>query len=175
MKRATIVVVFVLTTALGWTQQRATEEYEVGAIGPAGGRIFYDKGHVTDGWRYLEAAPAEAEFTADWGAYLKEVGGTTTGIGTGKRNTELIVEFLRRNGENGKAAQLCDSLNIDGYDDWFLPSRDELNLMYTRPRDWENLALPGTGLRRSTQLISYMTHGFKGSTTGVKAPTSKTP
>jgi TolB-like protein len=87
---------------------QAAGEYKVGDFGPAGGWIFYDKGRVTNGWRYLEAAPAETEFTAQWGAYEKTVGGTGNGVGAGKRNTELIVAFLQRTGENGRAAQLCD-------------------------------------------------------------------
>ena len=33
--------------------------YSIGDIGPAGGYIFYDKGYYSDGWRYLEAAPAD--------------------------------------------------------------------------------------------------------------------
>jgi TolB-like protein len=117
----------------------ATKEYKVGDFGPAGGWIFYDKGRITSGWRYLEAAPSETEFTAPWGAYEKTVGGTATGIGTGKRNTEVIVNYLRGIGESGRAAQLCDSLVAEGYDDWFLPSKDELNLMYT------NLKAKGKG------------------------------
>jgi hypothetical protein len=40
--------------------------YKVGDTGPAGGLIFYDKGNDSGGWRYLEAAPATAEFTATW-------------------------------------------------------------------------------------------------------------
>jgi hypothetical protein len=103
--------------------------YQVGDIGPAGGRVFYDKGSFSNGWRYLEAAPAETEFTAQWGAFERNVGGTGTAAGMGKRNTQLIVEYLRSSGESGRAAQLCDSFSMDGYDDWFLPSIDELDLM----------------------------------------------
>jgi hypothetical protein len=32
--------------------------------GPAGGYILYDKGAFRDGWRFLEVAPADAEFRA---------------------------------------------------------------------------------------------------------------
>ncbi|MDR1904152.1 MAG: DUF1566 domain-containing protein, partial [Treponema sp.] len=121
------------------TTAPAAKEYKVGDFGPAGGWIFYDKGRVTNGWRYLEAAPSETEFTAPWGVYEKTVGGTAAGVGTGKRNTEVIANYLRGIRESGKAAQLCDSLVSDGFDDWFLPSKDELNLMYT------NLKAKGKG------------------------------
>jgi hypothetical protein len=95
-----------------------------------GGLVFYDKGSYSDGWRYLATAPVETEFTAQWGAY-GDIIGTRTEVGAGKHNTELIVAYLHSIGVTGTAAQLCDSLVIDGYDDWFLPSLDELNLMYT--------------------------------------------
>lgn len=104
--------------------------YKIGTFGPAGGIVFYDKGVFSNGWRYLEAAPFETEFKAQWGASNQDVPGTSTGLGFGKRNTELIVERLRQLGETGRAAQLCASLNFDGFNDWFLPSKDELNFMY---------------------------------------------
>ncbi|MBU4502161.1 MAG: PEGA domain-containing protein [Nanoarchaeota archaeon] len=34
----------------------------IGRTGPAGGYIFYDKGNYSDGWQYLEAAPASTEW-----------------------------------------------------------------------------------------------------------------
>jgi len=90
------------------------QAYRIGDTGPAGGIIFFDRGFAGDGWQYLEAAPAETEFTAQWGAYERDVG-TMTAVGFGKQNTK---------------AQICDALDINGYKDWFLPSKDELDLMY---------------------------------------------
>jgi hypothetical protein len=116
-----------------------TKEYRIGERGPASGWVFYDKGVFSNGWRYLEAAPPETEFSAEWGAYEKYVGTTVTAMGSGKRNTQVIVEFLKRQGETNKAAQLCAALEFDGFKDWFLPSRDELNLMY------KNLKVKGLG------------------------------
>jgi len=116
------------------TQAGSTRTYNIGDFGPAGGYVFYDKGVFSNGWRYLEAAPAETEFTAEWGAYGTYVNGTNTGVGFGKRNTELIIERLKTLGEAGKAAQVCAGLNFDGYNDWFLPSLDELELMYMNLR-----------------------------------------
>ncbi|MDR1248571.1 MAG: DUF1566 domain-containing protein [Treponema sp.] len=105
----------------------------VGDTGPGGGLVFYDKGGYSDGWRFLEAAPASAEFTVAWGLYEIAVSGTNTGIGTGKRNTEIIA------GRGGAAAQRCAALNTGGCRDWFLPGKDELNLMY------QNLKRKGLG------------------------------
>ena len=103
---------------------------DIGNIAPAGGIIFYDKGKNSDGWRYLEVAPVNTEFKAEWGAFVKYVSGTETGIGYGKSNTQIIAKFLNNIRESGKAAQRCLALNINGYNDWFLPSKKELNEIY---------------------------------------------
>ena len=114
--------------------------YSLRDTGPAGGHIFYDKGSYSNGWRYLEAAPASTEWTDKrWGICGTLIGGTETGIGTGKSNTTIIVKWLNSHGETDRAPQLCDALVYDGYSDWFLPSKDELNLIY------ENLYLKGVG------------------------------
>ena len=113
--------------------------YALRDIGPAGGYIFYDKGSYSNGWRYLEAAPASTEWTnKQWGSYGTEIG-TERGIGTGQSNTTKIVTWLNSHSETNRAAQLCDALVCGGYSDWFLPSFDEIDLMYT------NLKVFGVG------------------------------
>lgn len=119
--------------------------YPIGGTGPAGGHIFYDKGSYSAGWRYLEAAPASTEWTAkEWGSFGTLIGGTETGIGTGQSNTTIIVNWLNNNSDNtqgdvtyktDRAAYLCDTLTVGGYSDWFLPSKDELILMYQNLHD----------------------------------------
>jgi hypothetical protein len=113
--------------------------YKIGDRGPSGGWIFYDKGRMLNGWRYLEAAPRESELAAQWGAYRQNVNGTFTGLGTGKQNTQKILNFMRESGELGMAAQLCNDLFIEGFEGWFLPSQGELDLMY------KNLKVKGLG------------------------------
>jgi len=110
-----------------------SRNYEVGDTGPAGGIVFYDKGVYTEDWRFLEAAPAGTIFTnVQWGANSISIDGTDTRIGVGKENTQLIVTHLNELGETGRAAQLCVNLNVNEFNDWFLPSRDELHQMYLR-------------------------------------------
>jgi hypothetical protein len=104
--------------------------YKIGDTGPAGGLIFYVKGNSGGGWRYLEAAPAETEQILMWG-YDNLIDGTGSGIGAGKNNTATIMGYQIRTGNLCLAANACDELVSGGFDDWFLPSRDELLLIYT--------------------------------------------
>jgi hypothetical protein len=50
----------------GYNRDRSSSKYKTGMTGPAGGYILYDKGAFRDGWRFLEVAPADAEFRANW-------------------------------------------------------------------------------------------------------------
>ncbi|MDR1231646.1 MAG: hypothetical protein LBK61_09625 [Spirochaetaceae bacterium] len=120
-------------------QSAPAGEYKIGDTGPAGGIVFYDKRVVTNGWRYMEAAPFDLG-PVQWAVNFSKVrfSGSGFGAGTGKANTQRIVPVLKELGEEG-AALLCAELDINGYTDWFLPSRDELDLMY------KNLKAKGRG------------------------------
>jgi hypothetical protein len=112
--------------------------YKIGDTGPAGGIVFYDKFSRAGGWRYLEAAPKETEHSFAWGnAWLGGFGDSPIAIGAGMNNTSHIIEVMQNAGIFVTAAQFCGDLEYNGYDDWFLPSRDELDLMY------RNLKLQG--------------------------------
>jgi hypothetical protein len=110
--------------------QTAANIYKIGDHGPGGGIVFYDKGENTDGWRYLEAAREDMPTAL---AYMSSgyssvgIAGTGTGIGTGSRNTALILAV----DANAPAAKACrDYRGPNNLTDWFLPSRDELNELY---------------------------------------------
>jgi len=112
-------------------QPAANKIYRLGDVGPAGGLIFYDRGRHPNKWRYLEAAPEEYEFKAEFcvsrTSFFNEYWATSREVGYGKANTELLIRAL--NGADETAAQLCTELEINGYKDWFLPSIDELTLI----------------------------------------------
>ncbi|MDR1326579.1 MAG: DUF1566 domain-containing protein [Treponema sp.] len=111
--------------------------YAIGDTGPAGGLIFYDKGNNSDGWRFMEAAPADIRGTlypsAKLPAMTEDIGiNTGSSVGQGRTNTQAIMkEAYNRGGGFGWAAQACDALAVNGFDDWFLPSMEELNLIYS--------------------------------------------
>ena len=103
---------------------------EVGCRGLAGGIVFYDKGFYSDGWRYLEAAPSDQSTGTDWGCYgtyIPGAGSARTAIGTGQANTTAIVNACST---AGIAARICDDLVLNGYSDWFLPSKNELDELF---------------------------------------------
>ncbi|MGH7469873.1 MAG: hypothetical protein ACRENP_18145, partial [Longimicrobiales bacterium] len=105
------------------------EEYALGDSGPAGGFIFHvNPNYAADGWRYLEAAPFDQSAGAPWGCFRRLIPGARgTAVGTGKQNT---LDMLAACTEPITAAALCARLNLNGVTGWFLPSRDELVLMY---------------------------------------------
>ena len=56
------------------------------------------------------------------------IGTTGTDIGNGWSNT---ISIISQSGHTSSAAQLCRNYSGGGYNDWYLPSRDELIQMYS--------------------------------------------
>lgn len=125
----------------------------VGTLGPSGGYIFYDNVAIVteeggEQWRYMEAAPDSTEWPALIAGYYKDsaegeaklIGAGQIAVGAGKGNTELTVSTMPNGAYNaaGSPAQLvqeyaaerCAQLVHGGKDDWFLPSKDELDWIY---------------------------------------------
>lgn len=113
-----------------------TVTVEVDIRGPAGGLVFYrDEDNEYD-WTYLEAAPYGWYDDGDdpdieWSNVQDSQLGTTSALlGAGQSNT---AEIIRQAGHSYSAARAAvEFVHVhEGvtYDDWFLPSRDELILM----------------------------------------------
>ncbi|MEI7727606.1 MAG: hypothetical protein WCK09_21035, partial [Bacteroidota bacterium] len=89
-----------------------------------GGIIFYID---ETGQKVLIAAPGDQSTGTIWGCEGTSIPGNFSAIGTGQANTLAIVSSCST---AGIAARICNDLVLGGYDDWFLPSKDELNQMY---------------------------------------------
>ncbi|NDA63151.1 MAG: DUF1566 domain-containing protein [Chitinophagia bacterium] len=98
----------------------------------AGGIVFYLDGTGQHG---LVCAPSD-QGNFQWGCYGTNIEGTSSAYGTGQANTTAIVNGCS---DRPIAASACDDLVLNGYSDWYLPSIDELQLMYS------NLHVQGFG------------------------------
>lgn len=108
--------------------------YVIGKTGPGGGIIFQVSG---DGKHGLEVARKDQSAGIQWyNGTSKDTMAAKTGLGDGSFNTDRIITTL---GKGNYAALLCANYNGGGYGDWYLPSKDELNLIY------KNLHLKGLG------------------------------
>lgn len=126
--------------------------YQVGSDEPSGGTVFYDKGSYSLGWRYMEAAPVDLN-AFEWGCYGSLVqNASNSQIGKGLLNSAAITNYHDNLNNYYTNPSICNALNngsvvakialllnTSGKTDWFLPTNEELQLMY------QNLHLQNTG------------------------------
>jgi len=101
-----------------------------GFIGASGGYVFFDKGEISNGWRYLEAAPNDLVYNGSnlikWGCIGTSILQTSKDVGTGLENTNRIITACNA---SNCAARICSDYSVNGLSDWFLPSQDEMGIM----------------------------------------------
>ncbi len=107
----------------------------IGDTGPGGGVVFYDAGTRQAWGRYLEVAPAtwagsSGDPQVQWCSRKQPGHGTEvdtgTRVGSGKRNSMLIVKQCGTASAAGKAM----AYRGGGQSNWYLPSKGELLLLW---------------------------------------------
>lgn len=96
-----------------------------------GGKVAYlltpsDPGYDPNVQHGIVAAVTDLSGVVEWGCSEKFIAGRST-LGSGNQNTLDIASGCST---AVTAAKLCSNLNQGGYDDWYLPSKDELNKLF---------------------------------------------
>jgi hypothetical protein len=117
------------------------EPYQGGVVA----HIFQpgQEGYVEGKTTGIIIAPVEEVFESQWGCQGVAVGGTSTALGAGRTNTERVLAFHDslpnyytnptqcHPANNGSvAARVTLDFNLGGFNDWFMPSLEEMNYLY---------------------------------------------
>jgi Protein of unknown function (DUF1566) len=118
-------VSLLLVTGCGDEDVAEAHKIEVGKE-HLGGIIFYLD---SSGEHGLIAAKTDINTLYSWwnGVYMDIPAANGNDLGTGQSNTTAIITAQ---GAGNYAASMCASYAVGEYDDWYLPSKNELNLMY---------------------------------------------
>lgn len=142
-----LILVTLLVFVSGCVREESPENVSIGEPYQGGvvahifqpGDPLYVEGKTTG----IIIAPVEEVFTSQWGCQGTAVGGTSVALGAGRKNTELVLAFhnalpnfynnptLCHPANNGTvAARVTLDFNLGGFNDWFMPSLEEMNYLY---------------------------------------------
>jgi hypothetical protein len=122
---------------------KSSTNYSVGHTGPNGGIIAHKKTTYSNGWQYIEVATQDVN-PAQWGCVTQNIEFTNySGLGNGFINSVKNMNYHLGLANYFINPTICSPLN-DGtiasknsllYEqqnkiDWFLPSKDELTIIY---------------------------------------------
>jgi hypothetical protein len=120
----------------------------------SGGVVFYifqsgDPGYISGEDHGLICAITDQN-NATWGCSGTVTGAAGTAIGSGIQNTTEIETNCTA---DGTAADICANITLNNEDDWYLPSKDELNKMYENKTTIDNTAAlnGGTAFDNTTE------------------------
>lgn len=105
---------------LRWNAISKKAEFQIGDL-HEGGIIFYLE---PDGEHGMIASLTDIAADVPWGPDL------VTGANSNYDGAWNSAEIINANGTGNYAAYYCDTLVLNGYDDWYLPSPDEMYLLF---------------------------------------------
>ncbi len=120
------------------------DNYEIGDVGPKGGIIGYKKDDYSDGWKYIEVATNNL-ISEEWGCMNTSVTNAQFNqIGTGLQNNYATINTHNALNNYYFNPSVCSNLNngtltsktatnstLNNSNDWFIPSFNELQIIYT--------------------------------------------
>lgn len=120
------------------------DDFAIGQTGPAGGIIAYKKSEYTNGWQYIEVAATNLT-NEEWGCMASNLTNAQFNqIGCGQQNTYAVLNYHNNLANYYTNPIVCSSLNngtlasksaknivINNTKDWFLPSKNELQQIFT--------------------------------------------
>lgn len=140
----------------GWGEYSFTTKAEFFAFDPSSVGLPYGGGYyagkiVTGGVTYaLIVAPkaqgGEAGTTLSWKTSQTTTTGTDS-INDGLANTNAMIAA---GASAHPAANFCNNLSINGYNDWYLPAKDELEILYRYLKPTTNANDTGSGANTSS-------------------------
>jgi hypothetical protein len=131
---AKILITFCLLSQMFSGQAFAVRigKYKIGDTGPGGGLIFFvDKDNRHKDFNYLEVTAEDVSKDTPWcdvstQSIMLDRDWKAHGLGDGLKNTDEMLKHC----EAGAAREADSYVSSTGKDDWYLPSRGELKLIY---------------------------------------------